>query len=140
MNVQGDMPFIPHQLVEELIEFSLSGAGTGYGLTTAAIRQSPPTRGAVRVVVDRHDSLAIAFARPPIPTPMARLGRLLEHMGLYAFRWESLQRFTTLPTSRDEEFWGLEQLRVRESIGVMETTIDCGLEINTPEDLLGVKG
>ncbi len=154
VNIQGDMPFVPPQLIDAAVAFMQSAperfdVGTiATPLTDEAQFNSPSV---VKVVVDRL-SRALYFSRAPIPH--SRDGRRLEmpdgsgrvchgfkHLGLYLFRPQALLRFIALPTSELEDIEKLEQLRILDaggSIGVLilEPELTAGLvEVDTPEDL-----
>jgi 3-deoxy-manno-octulosonate cytidylyltransferase (CMP-KDO synthetase) len=117
LNVQGDEPFVNLDDLRQLMttmEHSHHPMGT-----LGIIRQDweayidPNT---VKIVV-AHDSTAIYFSRAPIPydRDTFRAGRttirFTQHLGVYAFRRESIQTFCALPPSPLEQTEKLEQLR-----------------------------
>jgi 3-deoxy-manno-octulosonate cytidylyltransferase (CMP-KDO synthetase) len=141
VNVQGDMPFVPPSLIEDLMTWSLEGPGKHFGINTPAIRRYDPVDGNPVKVITGADASgfknrAIFFSRAAMMGTGD--GWDLHHMGLYAFRWAILKEFASYPQCQVEIDNGLEQLRAINHglpIGVMETEIDCGPEVNTPEDL-----
>ena len=66
---------------------------------------------------------------------------MLQHLGLYAYRTEILERFTRLPLGHYEQLEGLEQLRFLENgilVHTVRLNIDAGLAqagIDSPEDV-----
>ncbi|MFQ5494721.1 MAG: 3-deoxy-manno-octulosonate cytidylyltransferase [Phycisphaerae bacterium] len=127
LNVQGDEPEIEPAALSRLIAamddapdgcrigtlaapFDDAGPGEGPG--------SPLDPNAVKVVVD-GGGRALYFSRSLVPYPRATAGRVdrpsrwLLHLGVYAFRAETLQSITGdwLPRCELEETEGLEQLR-----------------------------
>jgi 3-deoxy-manno-octulosonate cytidylyltransferase (CMP-KDO synthetase) len=140
VNVQGDLPFIPAQPIDETITLVDSRPELGMGtlrrrLTDVAEISRPSV---VKVVVDnRGDALyfsrtGLPHVRPGQPTPV-----FWKHIGLYVYRREFLLRLAELPPTPLERAESLEQLRALEhgfKIGTVETTTDT-IEIDTPEDL-----
>jgi 3-deoxy-manno-octulosonate cytidylyltransferase (CMP-KDO synthetase) len=92
----------------------------------------------VKVVVDRVGN-ALYFSRSPIPYNRNRQSDVdvFRHIGVYAFRKQTLLEFTGWPMGRLENVEKLEQLRYLEngiSIRMIETSF-TGIGIDTPEDL-----
>jgi CMP-2-keto-3-deoxyoctulosonic acid synthetase len=93
----------------------------------------------VKVAVDKNFN-ALFFSRSVIPyhrdknvTPV-----YYEHIGIYAFRRQTLLDFTQMPVSPLEAAEKIECLRYLEN-GIpmkMVVTEYMGVEIDTPEDLL----
>jgi 3-deoxy-manno-octulosonate cytidylyltransferase (CMP-KDO synthetase) len=104
----------------------------------AAIKNNP---NAVKAVID-GSGRAIYFSRAPIPydrnppAPSEPLG--YHHLGIYAYRWEFLLEFASLPVSPLEEREGLEQLRAIEAGKLIKAGVIprewAGKGIDTPED------
>lgn len=100
----------------------------------------------VKVVVDGNHS-ALYFSRAPIP--WFRVGDKTDnhdfshgaykHIGIYAYTAGFLQQFSSLPPCRLERDESLEQLRALyygHTIHVEEADGECGIEINTNNDLI----
>jgi 3-deoxy-manno-octulosonate cytidylyltransferase (CMP-KDO synthetase) len=109
INWQADEPELDAQYVEDLVsactESNEIDVATLAAPATAAECASPDV---VKVVVD-HDGNAMYFSRSPIPYE----GQALKHMGVYAFRRESLLATSTMdpsnyPTERLEQLQWLE--------------------------------
>jgi 3-deoxy-manno-octulosonate cytidylyltransferase (CMP-KDO synthetase) len=106
----------------------------------------------VKVVTDAAGN-ALYFSRAPIPRTRAAdaraaaaeavaLGLARQHVGLYAYRREALDRFAALPRSPLEEAEGLEQLRALHHgmrIRVVEREGEGSPAVDTPEDLERVR-
>ena len=116
VNVQGDEPFVPAAAVRGAAGVVASGA---FPLGTVAVRAAAAIRdsaGAVKVVA-ADDGRAMYFSRAPIPylreaADGALLeGRVLQHLGVYAYAREALARWVALPPHALEAIERLEQLR-----------------------------
>lgn len=58
------------------------------------------------------------------------------HLGIYGYSRKALEKYSSLPVTREERNEGLEQLRWLKAgydMGILKTVFD-GIEINTPED------
>ena len=149
INVQGDEPRIPPQLIrsvaEQLVSHPDAAIATACHRIHSAAEMFDPN--AVKVVLDK-DGYAAYFSRAPIPyardafkTDMSRLPEGLpsyRHLGLYAYRCRFLRIYSTLAPTAIERFESLEQLRAlwhgyRVSVTVTEQAPDPG--VDTPEDL-----
>jgi 3-deoxy-manno-octulosonate cytidylyltransferase (CMP-KDO synthetase) len=139
VNVQGDEPLIEPQMIAEVIEAlaldpALQMSTLRCRIVEASELASPHV---VKVVVDRG-GCALYFSRAAIP--FSRHGGHLErykHVGLYAYRRQSLLALASLPQSPLEIAESLEQLRALEHgfrIRVVETRFDS-VGVDTPEDL-----
>jgi 3-deoxy-manno-octulosonate cytidylyltransferase (CMP-KDO synthetase) len=139
VNIQGDQPVFPPQLVGQLAALLQRDCSTV--MATPARRVTDPETAqnpnVVKVVMD-YRGRALYFSRSPLP--YWRDGDkpyYFKHIGIYAYRVEFLKNFVTLPPGRLEEAEKLEQLRALEygfPIHVVETTGDT-LEVDTREDL-----
>ncbi len=113
INYQGDEPFVYKEDIERLFS-ALSEAS----VATLAVRDKEAYRdsASVKVVIDR-EGYALYFSRSPIPFFRNSSEGLypLKHVGIYAFRKETLMEFVNLPRSELEEVEGLEQLRLLEN-------------------------
>lgn len=149
VNVQGDEPRIPPQLIrsvaEQLVNHRDAAIATACHRIHSAAEMFDPN--AVKVVLDK-DGYAAYFSRAPIPYARdafkADISRLPEglpvyrHLGLYAYRCSFLKIYSTLAPAAVERFEALEQLRAlwhgyRISLAVTDQAPDPG--VDTPEDL-----
>lgn len=139
VNIQGDEPALdPHLLVELVEPFS----DPAVRMTTVAVPISAASvlsPNQVKVVLDASGN-ALYFSRAGIPFYRDAPGEApswLGHVGLYAFRRETLAQFVALPPSRLECIEKLEQLRCLENgIPIRVVISSCTSHgVDTPEDL-----
>lgn len=137
-NVQGDQPFVTSQMLQVLVQPYLDGRSpemttVGCPLRDVAHSADPSVVKVVRSV----DGSALFFSRSQLPHGgSADPSLVLHHMGLYAFRADFLEVYSSLHATPLERAEKLEQLRVLEHgyrIGVGEVPT-LALEINTLED------
>ncbi len=141
VNIQGDEPLLNPTLLGDLIR---PLANPEICVTTPVRLIDPETarRPDLVKVVFSADNKALYFSRAAIP--FAREGAVdtfYGHIGLYAFRMETLARFVSLPTGKLETMEKLEQLRLLESnlpIQVVPTDYES-LSVDRPEDLEAVR-
>jgi 3-deoxy-manno-octulosonate cytidylyltransferase (CMP-KDO synthetase) len=130
INLQGDAPFTTVSSIVSLAETIKTGAdvATPYiQLTWAALealrehKNKTPFSGTTVIV--GPDGYAIWFSKNIIPAMRKEnamreaetLSPVNRHIGLYAYTYEALQRFTSTSESHYEKLEGLEQLRVLEN-------------------------
>lgn len=140
VNVQGDEPFLPRAALQGSIERVMQGddVGTAAAPLEAGDAADP---GRVKVVSDARGR-ALYFSRAMIPhrrEPGAATHDLYwQHVGVYAYRHEALDRWTRLAPSLAEEAERLEQLRALHHgmhIGVARIDQPAEPGVDTPEDL-----
>ena len=144
INIQGDEPFIrPEQI--EIIKNCFSDGTVEIATLVKKIESGDelfnPNRP--KVVVDGQKN-ALYFSRAPIPylRNVEKDNWYLNHnfwahIGMYAFRYDILQKLTRLKQTKLEMAESLEQLRWLENgckIRTAETTYQT-IGIDTPEDL-----
>ncbi|MEI6086108.1 MAG: 3-deoxy-manno-octulosonate cytidylyltransferase [Bacteroidota bacterium] len=143
VNVQGDEPFVQRGPLEKLLA-TFTGVD-GEKVKVASLMQvlEDPAliqdSNYVKVAVDRNMN-ALFFSRSVIPYPRdsSIASTYYEHIGVYAFRKESLMQFTKWPITPLEAAEKIECLRYLE-YGIplrMVVTTYMGVEIDTPEDLI----
>jgi len=143
VNVQGDEPFVQRDPLEKLLA-TFNGVD-GEKVKVASLMQvlEDPAliqdSNYVKVAVDRNMN-ALFFSRSVIPYPRdtSITSTYYEHIGVYAFRKESLMQFTNWPVTPLEAAEKIECLRYLE-YGIplrMVVTTYMGVEIDTPEDLI----
>jgi 3-deoxy-manno-octulosonate cytidylyltransferase (CMP-KDO synthetase) len=139
VNVQGDEPFIQKEPLEKLINaFKDPGVRVGSLMQRIAEPIDIDNPNIVKVVVD-NDQNSLYFSRSPIPYNRNRETEVsyFRHIGVYAFRKETLMEFTKWPMGKLENAEKLEQLRYLENgitLRMIETSF-TGIGIDTPEDL-----
>jgi 3-deoxy-manno-octulosonate cytidylyltransferase (CMP-KDO synthetase) len=140
VNVQGDEPFISKKPLEELI-FSFNDKKVEVASLMHKINSDLENPNYVKVVCDINN-FALYFSRSVIPFIRDHKSRYsafdyYKHIGVYAFRKDTLLKFVALPQSRLEKIEKLEQLRMLQNgirIKMVETEY-TGIGIDTPEDL-----
>lgn len=143
INIQGDEPFIqPDQI--DLLAGKLDGMTEIATLVKALQHEEQLFNPNIVKVVINNIMEALYFSRSPIPhirnTPEKDwLGKhkFYKHIGMYAYRYDVLERLTRLSVSSLEKAESLEQLRWLENgfkISVAETLTET-MGIDTPEDL-----
>jgi 3-deoxy-manno-octulosonate cytidylyltransferase (CMP-KDO synthetase) len=136
-NIQGDEPLLAPEMLTELLE---PFADPAIRVTTLASRIDAAQAAGpdqVKVVWTKRGG-ALYFSRAAIPYDRdGGPGLYWGHVGLYAFRMETLRRFVALGPSELETRERLEQLRLLENdipIYVVPTTHrTCG--VDRPEDV-----
>ena len=146
VNVQGDEPLIPPEMIDEAVRVILddpsSMVGTLLSVITTAEELSDP---AVVKVVISDDRNALYFSRTPIPylrdipdrSKWIQHHTFYKHIGMYVFRKEFLLSYAGIPESGLERAERLEQLRILEKgfrIKVGITRHDS-ISIDTPDDV-----
>ena len=161
VNVQGDEPLIPPQLIDQVAaKLNASPqavmATAAHPITTVEDFRDP---NVVKVVFDQQGK-ALYFSRASIPydikpyirepqeTGQGETGQYEDqaiawhHIGIYAYRAEFLKRYNLLQPSALEESESLEQLRVMdngESIMVEPVDYDAGFGVDSEQDLQRVR-
>lgn len=139
VNVQGDTPFIQEnplrQLLQQFNDPSVRVASLMQEIKDERLLHNP---ACVKVCVDKQNN-SLFFSRSLIPYPRSKDMAVIHyrHIGVYAFRKQTLMQFTTWPVGTLENIEKLEQLRYLEN-GVplrMVLTEFESVEIDTPEDL-----
>ena len=120
-------------------------------LATLAKQIADPSKldnpNVVKVVFD-HEGNALYFSRHPLPFVRGtERDRWLEeteyfqHVGIYAYKAETLRVITAMPMGRLEQAESLEQLRWLENgLRIRVAVTECGdsFAIDTPQDLLNL--
>ncbi len=139
INIQGDEPLIPVEVINDLIILMQSNPEVEIGTVgVPGNRDELANPNNVKVVVDNFD-FALYFSRALIP--FLREGGIdtqaLLHWGIYAYRKAALEQFVALPEGRLESCEKLEQLRALENgmkIYLMRSNLES-IGVDTPEDL-----
>jgi len=148
VNVQGDEPFIPPELINLVAKAlhdspSAAIATVGVALSHEADIQNPN----IVKIVHNHLGEAMYFSRAPIPFlrdpgsavyPAQRLVPCLRHIGLYAYQSHFLRAFASLSPAPIELAESLEQLRALwygYKIQIVQSHKAPPAGVDTPEDL-----
>ena len=140
VNVQGDEPFLPHEVIDALIDAMHGPDAPAMGtVVLPCSRADIAANPNLPKVVLTSDNYALYFSRSMIP--YLREGgeetEVYRHWGIYAYRRETLAKFVSLPEGRLERCEKLEQLRALENgIGIKVLISDLqSVGVDTPEDL-----
>ncbi|MCG3469712.1 3-deoxy-manno-octulosonate cytidylyltransferase [Xenorhabdus bovienii] len=150
VNVQGDEPLIPEQIIKQVAD-NLAESNAGMATLAVQIQDAEEAfnPNAVKVVMDAQ-GYALYFSRATIPWERDRFMRsketvgdnFLRHIGLYAYRAGFIRRYVQWAPSPLESIEMLEQLRVLwygEKILVAKALQAPGAGVDTPEDLEAVR-
>jgi len=147
VNIQGDEPFIQPEQIEQ-IKSCFEDPKAEIATLIKEIDNSEDIFDAnkPKVICDKNMN-AICFSRSPIPflrnidKPEWHIKhKYYRHIGMYAYKSDTLQSLTKLPQSSLELAESLEQMRWIENgykIKVKETLFDSK-GIDTPEDLKNI--
>jgi 3-deoxy-manno-octulosonate cytidylyltransferase (CMP-KDO synthetase) len=139
INVQGDLPTIEADTIraalDPLADEDVDIATLAAPITLEAERDDPNVVKAVLSINECSSTArALYFSRATVPSGS---GTLYHHIGLYAFRRSTLERFVRLAPGKLERIEKLEQLRAIENgmrIDVrLVDTVPLG--VDTPADL-----
>lgn len=138
VNVQGDEPFQDKKSLRDLVAVFEDPEIKVASLMCRISEEDAQNPNAVKLVLD-WKSNALYFSRSPIPYNREKIKGLnyWKHIGVYVYRREILQQFTSWPKSFLEQTEMLEQLRLLER-GIkirMVETIHQAVAIDTAEDL-----
>jgi len=140
VNIQGDEPLLRPEHIKALLA---PFAQAHVDVTTLKVRcrtDDITNPNAVKVVT-AIDGRALYFSRWPIPYDRSGSAETFKHLGFYAYRRATLERFATLPPSPLELTEHLEQLRLLENniaLYVSETVHDT-VGVDTEDDLIRVE-
>ena len=139
VNIQGDEPFIRKQPLQDLVNsFDDPKVVVASLMQKFPENESYENSNIVKVVCNKQKD-ALYFSRSVIPYKRNKdvQETMYRHIGVYAYRKETLLDFTKWPMGMLEKIEMLEQLRYLEngvSIRMVETN-EASVGIDTPEDL-----
>jgi len=149
VNVQGDEPFLPPGLVDQVAALLAADPVAGIATLAAPIESLEQFLDPnVVKVVTANDGAALYFSRAPIPwtrdgaqgglASQQDYGEAMRHVGIYAYRAGTLRRMTRWSPTSLERREKLEQLRALQN-GVRIVVGTCvevpGPGVDTPLDL-----
>jgi 3-deoxy-manno-octulosonate cytidylyltransferase (CMP-KDO synthetase) len=139
INLQGDLPTFEPKLLRDLLaplhDPAVDITTLAAEITRDEEHENPSVVKAVIALKDNEKSgRALYFTRSTAP---ANEGPRYHHIGVYAYRYDALKTFVSLPPSPLELREKLEQLRALEAglridVSVVDTV---PLGVDTPEDL-----
>lgn len=147
VNVQGDEPFIPPEIIRQVADNLMNQRAAHMATLAVPISHLEEVKNpnAVKVVTDAN-GYALYFSRAPIPYErdafqqdrMGEHAAYKRHIGIYAYRAGFVWRYIEWAPSPLEAIESLEQLRVLwygERIHVAEAIVNPPAGIDTPADL-----
>ena len=145
INVQGDEPFIYPEQIRLAMRCFEENANTEIATLIQPISKIEEVFNPAnaKVVLDRHRN-AIYFSRAPIPyvaktdeSEWLSKATFYNHVGLYGYRTDILEKLTQLPEGELEKAESLEQLRWLENGFKINTKVTDhdSMGIDTPEDI-----
>lgn len=141
INLQGDLPLINSEFLQVADEMVRSSNYDIMTLATPIRDESYKLESVVNIAIafsSEMEGRALYFSRSPIPFG----GPYYNHVGIYCFRSEALEKFVSLPQSNLEKIERLEQLRALENgliIGVAVVDRDSPMSVDTLADLEKVR-
>lgn len=149
VNVQGDEPLIPPQLIRAVAQHLHDHPECAMATACHPIHDEASMRNPniVKAVVDKYGN-AMYFSRAPIPYPRDAFANntalpdnltVLRHIGIYAYRASFLRAYSQLAPTAIEQVEALEQLRALwhgYKIGVTITRDAPPSGVDTEADLL----
>tara|TARA_R110000822_G_scaffold60287_4_gene150169 strand:- start:2389 stop:3168 length:780 start_codon:yes stop_codon:yes gene_type:complete len=153
VNVQGDEPLIPPEVIDQVAENLAGCQEAGVATLSEPIENDPDftNPNIVKVVTDSQ-GMALYFSRAPVPWPrdesakesgdrvssMSAIIIPMRHIGIYAYRVAMLNHFILWPVAPIEALECLEQLRFMWNgvrIHVAEAMAPVPGGVDTEEDL-----
>lgn len=150
VNVQGDEPLLPAQLVQQVTQLLLDHPQCSMSTLCEPIHQLDEFQrdSIVKVVMNMRNE-ALYFSRATIPYDRDGAKQAVStlhtqafrHLGLYAYRVKLLQEYVTWEQGNLEKLESLEQLRVLENghriaIDVAEANLPPGVDTQADLDRL----
>ncbi len=154
-SLQGDAPFTPPEAIAKMLEAVENDSAIEVVTPVVRLRwaeldalreakQKTPFSGTTAVIDE--SGKALWFSKNIIPAirkenRKEEFSPVFQHIGLYGYRDDILQRFVKLPQSTYEKLEGLEQLRLIEngiSIQTVTMAVAAGMAqagIDSPEDI-----
>ncbi|MBP02059.1 MAG: 3-deoxy-manno-octulosonate cytidylyltransferase [Rhodospirillaceae bacterium] len=139
INVQGDLPTLDPQLVTAAHSALIRGSGDIGTIVAKITEESEKTnpnvvKAAVHFNTKQATAPVLYFSRQLIPWGE---GPFYHHIGIYAYKRNSLEKFVNLQPDALEMRESLEQLRaLNNGMTIMATQVDTiPLGVDTPDDL-----
>lgn len=144
INIQGDEPFIDPQNIDILVDMISRDDTQLASLVKRIVNEEELfDSNKVKVVMDKTGN-ALYFSRNPIPymrnvdhEKWLQKGSFFQHLGIYAYKAETLRQIATMQPTALELAESLEQLRWLENgLSIRMAVVEAGsLAIDSPADL-----
>ena len=155
LNFQGDAVLTPPWVLQELLAAMQADANVQMATPATKLslekfddikrQKAAGIVGGTLVVFDKNKN-ALYFSKTPIPFVRTKSENapLYRHVGLYAYRYATLEKYLSLSESDLEKVEGLEQLRALENgipikIVVVDYRNRTHWSVDSPEDLIKVE-
>lgn len=152
VNVQGDEPMLPAELIHQVAEALETHAEINMATLCEPIDDVETVFDyhAVKVIRNQQN-LALNFTRAPMPWSRDTFGAqptlpdnwaYKRHIGLYAYRAGFIKQYVNWQECQLEQVEKLEQLRVLwygEQILVLDALVEAGVGVDTEQDLEKVR-
>jgi len=142
MNLQGDMPFIKPKALFDLIEKIGESKADVITIVTPINQKNigkVSNENVTKVVISFYDDSkkfgrALYFSRQPVPY---NASVYYEHMGVYLFKREALEKFVNLSSAGLEKIERLEQLRLLENNMTIDAVVtdSATISVDSQEEL-----
>lgn len=136
INIQGDEPFVEPEQINQLAACFENPETEIATLCKVLSKPELLNRNSIVKVKPGKNGIAEDFGRVPFPNQETHY----KHIGVYAYRVETLKTISKLPQSERELTEKLEQLRWLDngfSIQLAETEYET-ISVDTPEDLAAI--
>ncbi|MFT5795472.1 MAG: 3-deoxy-manno-octulosonate cytidylyltransferase (CMP-KDO synthetase) [Ulvibacter sp.] len=137
INLQGDLPIINPKIIEKTATFI---ANSSFDIATIAVKidnkDDIKDPNIVKVAIanfSEDGGQALYFSRSPIPH--SDNGDFYEHIGIYVYKKNTLEKFVQLKPSKLEKLEKLEQLRALEDGMTIGVTISDSKPISIDTNL-----
>ena len=140
INLQGDMPIINPNDIKKVNQPLMQGFDIGT-LVTDLQKTQLENLNITKAEINWIKKYYIGKAENFYKSSKISEKEKYHHVGIYSFRYETLKKFVSLPPSKNEKKYGLEQLRALEAdmtIGVTYVK-DVPISVDTKDDLLNVE-
>lgn len=138
INIQGDEPLIDPKEIDKLVTVFCNEKADIATLIKESSKEDIQNSNLVKVVTTSTGK-ALYFSRSPIPFERNenKHQKFFQHIGIYGYRKEALEKVSSLSVSPLELTEGLEQLRwLENNINIFTERSDFqSLAIDTPEDV-----
>lgn len=146
INIQGDEPLVPSQLILSIIEFTQLNNNFDITTLVAPVKTLDEFNNPniVKAVVAKNNQ-ALYFSRSKVPfnrEEVTNFSLAKRHIGIYGYKKSNLAKFCQYPESPLESYEKLEQLRAIDNgmkIGALETLTQPAHGIDTMDDYLSIK-
>jgi 3-deoxy-manno-octulosonate cytidylyltransferase (CMP-KDO synthetase) len=144
VNIQGDEPILNYKAVDAAASVLIKEKRASAGTVLVPFKSEKDLKkpSIVKIVIDNNNFMLYA-SRSVIPYPRNHqlLKDYYKQLGIYSFRFDSLQKYIKLPMSPLEKTEGLEQIRMLQND--MKIIVSIGefdsISVDVPSDLTRVR-